>query len=259
MINIEQFSLTTKSGVKLLSEISLTIPKNNFVVIIGPNGAGKSSLLSSIAGDFKHHKTSGTVNINGVNVREWSVESLATTLSFLPQLSLLNFPYRVEEVVTLGRIPHNTGYKTDQLIVTEAMQNMDIYHLRDCLYPQLSGGEKQRVHHARVLSQVWAEADKSLSDDKILLLDEPTSALDIRHKYAFMEQIKQFSQLGVQVVAVMHDFALAAQFADRLVAMKNARIVAEGKTQDVFTKSMLTEIFDVDESVLTKFNDLALG
>ena len=247
VVDIHQYSIKVSANQKLLDNIDFKMQAGELVIIIGPNGAGKSSLLNAISGEFSLGQSEGEVLINGKPHNQWSIEGLARHLAYLPQLSLLNFPYRVEEVVALGRTPHASGIAADQQIVEEAMQAMDVIHLRDHLYPQLSGGEKQRVHLARVFAQIWRAED---SDKRLLLLDEPTSALDIGHQHILMKKIKGLVDKGVAVLAVMHDFSLASQYADRLVAMANAVIVDQGPVEKVFTESLISQLFDVHAEIL---------
>src|SRR5690606_30702081 len=145
------------------------------LAVIGPNGAGKTSLLRAMAGDLPPAR--GQVLLQGRAIDELSLQEKARRVAVLPQLSGLNFPFSVAEVVMLGRSPHASGAQRDGEIVREAMLSLGLLHLQERLYTKLSGGEKQRVQLARVIAQLWPE-DGAREKGSVLLLDEPSSALD---------------------------------------------------------------------------------
>ena len=175
----------------------------------------------------------------------------------LPQFSLLNFPYRVHEVVALARIPHDTGHQHDNKIIDEALNLMDISLLKNRLYTELSGGEKQRVQLARTFAQIWeaslssrsgqsSDSEQPILDDRILLLDEPTTALDLGHRNDLMKAIKSFAQQGVATLMVLHDINLAARFSDRLLALRQGEQVAFGSVTEVITVDNMQRLFNTD-------------
>ncbi|MCL4169000.1 UNVERIFIED_CONTAM: hypothetical protein GTU68_027587 [Idotea baltica] len=213
------------------------------MAIIGPNGAGKSSLLKAIAGDLTY---SGSISIQGLSE---TPTLRARQVAVLPQLSLLNFPYRVSEVVGLSRIPHNTGRKRDDKIVKDALKLMDISFLTNRLYTELSGGEKQRVQLARVLAQIWSREDAP-AESRLLLLDEPTTALDLGHQQQLMSAIRTLAQQGVTVVMVLHDINLAAHYADNILALLCSQQLAFGSVNEVITAPNIKSLFGVDAKVI---------
>lgn len=231
-------------GNALLEDINFTIDPGEVLGVIGPNGAGKTTLLNTIAGDIPLQ--SGEVLLHGKTYREWERRSLARKLAYLQQLSLLNFPYTVEEVILLGRSPHDTGSTRDREILKEVLQLADITDLRDRLYTCLSGGEKQRVQLARVFSQIW---QRSSMEGTLLLLDEPTAALDIQHQQGAADAIKNLAGKGCAVVLVIHDFNAIASLATRVVALKGGKQVAFGKPLDIFTEKFFTEVFAADVAI----------
>jgi len=165
----------------------------------------------------------------------------------LPQLSLLNFPYSVEEVVALGRTPHSTGISLDRKIVHEAMEVMDISHLRGRSYTQLSGGEKQRTQLARVMAQIWRKEDAS---SRLLLLDEPTTALDLGHQQQLMNAVVEFAKNGAGVLMVVHDINIAARYADKILALSCGRCIAQGSTKDVLSENLLQQLFGAEVGII---------
>jgi iron complex transport system ATP-binding protein len=231
-------------GSTLLEGINFTLEPGEVLGVIGPNGAGKTTLLNTIAGDIPLH--GGKLLVHGKPYREWERRSLAQKMAYLQQLSLLNFPYTVEEVILLGRSPHDTGSTRDREILQEVLQLADITDLRDRLYTRLSGGEKQRVQLARVFSQIWQQ---NTMEGTLLLLDEPTAALDIQHQQRTADAIKELAGKGCAVVLVVHDFNVIASLATRLLALKNGKQVAFGKPLDIFTEKFFTDVFAADVAI----------
>ena len=232
-------------GKPLLENINFELKPGNILGIIGPNGAGKTSLLNTIVGDCPVE--SGQLLLSSKTLAQWNRRELARHLAFLPQLSLLNFPYTVEEVILLGRSPHDTGAEHDRKILKEVLALADIGHLQGRLYTRLSGGEKQRVQLARIYSQIWQ--DDSL-EGKLLLLDEPTAALDIQHQQGTAAAISTLADRGCAVVLVIHDFNTIASLADQLVVLDNGRQVAHGAPRQVLSEKLFRETFSADLTVM---------
>jgi len=226
-------------GAPLLQDLSFTLEAGQILGLAGPNGAGKSSLLKLIAGDIS--LTTGKLLLDGRARSDWPREQLARRLAYLPQLSLLNFPYTVEEVVHLGRMPHDTGHNRDSEILDQALAATDTIDLRHRLYTQLSGGERQRVQLARVFSQVW---DANIGG--LLMLDEPTTALDLSHQQLILDSVQSLAARGCAVVVAIHDLNLIAGLADTVAVINYGRIVACGKPADIFTEQLFREIFSID-------------
>ena len=223
----------------LVNKVSFDVASGEVLAIIGPNGAGKSTLLNTIAGD---HEYTGLIEIDGLQA---SPKARARQLAVLPQLSLLNFPYRVSEVVGLSRIPHSTGQQRDAEIVQEALALTDISFLSERLYTELSGGEKQRVQLARVFAQIW-QAQDAANSTRVLLLDEPTAALDLGHQHQLMRAIRTLAQQGVAVIMVLHDINLAARYADKALALLCSERLAFGTINEVISEENIRSLFDVD-------------
>ena len=228
-------------GSPLLHGISLELAPGEIAGIVGPNGAGKTTLLRLAAGDFP--ATQGRTSFRGRAIADWSSRERARHLGVLPQLSLLNFPYLVEEVVLLGRTPHDAGAGTDQRIVDQALALTDTAPLRHRLYTQLSGGERQRVQLARVLAQIWQE--ESLSG-QLLLLDEPTAALDLSHQQQLLCILELLADRGCAVLVVLHDVNLLAGIARQLLVLSGGRQVACGAPTEVLTPGLFDTVFNTE-------------
>jgi iron complex transport system ATP-binding protein len=225
-------------GNPLLHGIHFDLQPGEILGVAGPNGAGKSSLLEVIAGTAA--TTRGEVELLSKPITRWLPRERARHLAVLPQLSLLSFPYTVEEVILIGRVPGNTSRQQDRAILREVMMATDTRSLQGQLYTQLSGGEKQRVQLARVLAQIWDENDMS---DRVLLLDEPTTALDLTHQQQLLSLLTLLSQRGLTIVVTLHDFNLLAAIAHSLLVIADGRQVALGSTRSVMTEALFEQVF----------------
>ncbi|MDA0795246.1 MAG: heme ABC transporter ATP-binding protein [Proteobacteria bacterium] len=234
------------SGFDLLRHISLEVKAGKVTAIVGPNGAGKSSLLKVLTGDMS--PTKGDVYLNNRLLNQWPLLEKAQMLAVLPQHTLLNFPFTADEVVGLGRIPHQTGIAKDTQIIAEALELVDASYLQRRFYTQMSGGEKQRVQLARVLAQIW---QPSRFGEQFLVLDEPTSAFDLSHQKLTLDIVRQLAQKGVGVVMVLHDLNLAARCADNLVVIDSGVIATQGSPEEVLTEPLIDRVFGV-KSIITE-------
>ncbi|MTI13620.1 heme ABC transporter ATP-binding protein [Sansalvadorimonas verongulae] len=239
-----------RSGRLLLDNVSFTARPGEVVALLGPNGAGKSTLFKVVTDEMP--ADGGDVIFNGKPVNDWDLGERALMLGILPQSSSLNFPFAVGEVVLLGRSPCSTGREENAAIVHKALEKVDALHLKERNYTTLSGGEKQRVHLARVLTQIWTEPQSSSSSlgPRLLLLDEPTSALDPAHQHQTLRIAREFARHNVAVVVILHDLNLASQYSDRLVMLCNGQVRAEGTPHDVLKPALLKELLDIDVCII---------
>jgi iron complex transport system ATP-binding protein len=159
-------------------------------------------------------------------------------LAVLAQSSTLDFAFRVEDVVAMGRLPHASGRELDGQIVTAALAAADVTYLSGRNYLTLSGGERQRVHLARVLAQLWPGGA-----GQVLLLDEPTSMLDPLHQHSTLQAVRDFAQRGAAVLVIVHDLNLAARYCDRLLLLADGRPYAVGTPDEVLQPATLNAVF----------------
>ena len=228
-------------GRPILQDVDLDVRAGEVLALVGPNGAGKSSLLSLLSGDLE--PDSGSVEVDGEPVSQWTTVELAMRRGVLLQQVDLSFPFTVLQVVRMGRAPW-TGLEQedeDDVAVLEAMVQTDVVDLADRVYMSLSGGERARAALARVLAQ----------RPGILLLDEPTAALDIRHQEQVLSLARRRAEQGDAVAVVMHDLGLAAAHADRIVMLSRGRVRSQGVPQDVMTAELLSEVYDCRIETLT--------
>lgn len=237
---------------KILDGVSLEAGAGELCVIMGANGAGKSTLLKVIAGEYMQYQ--GSVMIGGKELKTLPVAAQARARAVLSQQLTLNQPFTVAEVVSMGRYIYNAHLSAaDKEIITYALKIMQVYNLRDRTYPTLSGGQKQRVQMARVLAQLLEAPDLQATDyagRKMLLLDEPVTGMDILHQQLSLQLATTLAASGVLVVAVLHDFQLAAAYANRLLLLKDGRVYAQGGVEEIFTPSHIKDCFGVDVAVL---------
>jgi iron complex transport system ATP-binding protein len=231
------------NGKHLLKTICMSLQAGELVAAIGPNGAGKSTLMKALSGEVA--ASSGIVTLDSTPIAQYPLSELACVLAVLPQQSDLHFPFSVSQVIGFGRIPHQSGRQNDRLIVEEIMALLQITELADRDYTTLSGGEKQRVQFARILSQ-----NEGALDGAFLFLDEPTSSLDLSHQRTVLNIARQKSRQGQGVFLVLHDMNLAARYADRILLMKAGTIVKQGSPVDVLTEASLSELFEVNIKVM---------
>jgi iron complex transport system ATP-binding protein len=257
-------------GRYLLRDVSITVNPGEVLAILGPNGAGKSTLLKVLAGELV--PSGGTVSQNGRPLCAISALDLAQERAVMPQAASMTFPFTVFDVVALGRAPFRkvSTRQFDQKQVRRAIELADITHLANRAYPALSGGEKQRVHLARALVQLWGMNDgsgqshgdhvdrgKARSASRFLLLDEPTAGLDVSHQHAVLALARrEAKEHGVGVMMILHDFNQVLTYADQVAILTTGRVVANGPVSDVMTPDLLSSVF---KSPIRAINDPAGG
>jgi len=224
---------------QLLKDISVTVQGGSIVAVVGPNGSGKTSLLKAVNGESA--ASAGRVLVDDDDVHSMSLQQRAIRFGILPQQADLDFPFHVVEVVQMGRIPHQTSMQANQEVVDEVMGEMRLQNIRDRVYLTLSGGEKQRVQIARVLSQIW-----DVRDGACLFLDEPTAALDLSHQLALFRTLESIAEMGTTVMVVLHDVNLALRFAHQVLLLSKGRLLTSGAPLDVLTPETMRDAFEVD-------------
>lgn len=234
---LEIQGLIVTGGSRCLLEVGqLTLPAGQFVALLGPNGAGKSSLLKAISGEVPWR---GQVNFHGCALYRWPSDERARHLAVLPQASNLTFPFSVREVVEMGLMPLSLSRADGSRAVRMAMEEADCLPLAERNFPSLSGGEKQRVHLARVLVQLH-QAEKA----PLLLLDEPVSAQDLGQQHNILGLAAHLArQRGITVMAVLHDVNQALRYSMRCLVLGDGYVVADGLPGDVLTPEKIEQVW----------------
>ncbi|MGB3210076.1 MAG: ABC transporter ATP-binding protein [Desulforhopalus sp.] len=236
-------------GNKVVDSVSFSAEVGEFFMILGPNGAGKSSLLKLIAGI--EEPQSGQIDILGRSKAKYSARDLAKVVALVAQQAPIDFPFSVAETVLMGRSPHlgllGIEGERDYALAAEAMSFTGVDKFAGRRLDQLSGGERQRVMIARAICQ----------EPRIILLDEPTNALDPAHQLKIMDLMERFRQeKKTTVIMVSHDLNLAALYSDRLLLMKNGRVVVIGTPAEVFIPEFMENSYEcellIDENPVGK-------
>ena len=220
-------------GREVLADIDLDIVAGEVLALVGPNGAGKSTLLSVLSGE--RHPSVGVATLDDRDLAGFAPLELARRRAVLTQDNALSFPFRVIEVIQMGRAPWT---RTDELAddaraVGAAAAAADVEHLANRRFTELSGGERARVSLARVLAQSTG----------IVFLDEPTAALDLRHQEDVLRLARSLAADGHAVVMVVHDLSLAGAVADRVALLSRGRLVAVGPPAEVLTAEAISEVY----------------
>jgi iron complex transport system ATP-binding protein len=223
----------------VLRGVDLAIAAGERVALVGPNGAGKSTLLRALAGLVPVR--TGHVTLGGDAVATLTRDAIARRLAAVPGQAMLPFSARVEEVVALGRLPHEDRLRgprpADVAAVDAAIHRVGIDRLRGRDARELSLGERQLVLVALAVAQAAP----------LLVLDEPTVHLDLRHQVGVMELLADLNERdGTAMIAVLHDLGLASHFFPRLVLIDHGRIIADGTPAEVLTDDRIRDVFGVD-------------
>jgi iron complex transport system ATP-binding protein len=244
-------SLAAGFGKKpVVAGIDMTISAGEIVVLAGPNGAGKSTVVKALARQLKPME--GSVTINGTLVWQLTAMQFAAQVAYVPQSIEPGQDLTVEEIVMLGRNPHQSwwqwyGSAADSQAVDAALVATELSALRHKYLSELSGGERQRAAMATALAQ----------EPIFMLLDEPTAHLDFRHQLELISLLKQLKDSkGIGCLIVLHDLNLIARAADRVVLFQTqtgapSKIAANGAPQAVLTREHLMSVFQVDVQILT--------
>ena len=225
---------------EVLRSAHLRFNTEEFVSIAGPNGAGKSTLLLLMAGLAA--PSYGECLFLGRNAHQWNRRDFARRVAVVLQTEPTAFPFTVEEIVAMGRMPHSSGFyesPDDRVAVGRALAATETESLRTRDYRTLSGGEKQRVVLASALAQ----------QPDVLLLDEPANHLDVRHQLSLHRLLRDLSRQGLLVVSVTHDLNLAAAYTDRILLLDEGRIRADGTPAEVLAPGLINDIFRVGVEV----------
>lgn len=225
-------------GQPILDRIGLAVHPGEVVGLIGRNGAGKTTLLRLASGALDPH--AGEVWLGDDPARSLSRRALARRVALVPQDMHVPFPFRVGELVLMGRAPHQplVGLESevDVAQALEALRRLGIESLVDREVTTLSGGERQLVLFARALVQ----------DPGLLLLDEPTAFLDLKHRVEVLQEVRAFARSGRAALIVSHDLSLAARACDRIVLLAGGRVVGDGAPSAVLRPDSLRAAFGIE-------------
>lgn len=226
----------------VLKKMDLSIQEKSFLGLIGPNGSGKTTLLQILSGLLVPE--SGEVKLDNIPIKTLSARELARKLAVISSEQYFEFPFPVEEIVSMGRFPHLQRFKklgsNDRKIVDEALELTEILHLRDRPISHLSSGERQRVLIARAIAQ----------KPSILMLDEPSAHLDINHQISIFRLLKRLrTQQSMSVVVVLHDLTATAAFCRTVALLSEGRLIKSGTPKEVITTETIRKVYKADVEV----------
>lgn len=234
-------NITKRYGDKrVVDSVDLDIPKGKIIAFIGSNGAGKSTLISMISRTLK--KDGGDIYIDDKELKEWKSSELSKRLSILKQSNFLNIRLSVRELVSFGRFPYSKGKlnEVDIKHIESAIEYMGLADLQDRYLDELSGGQRQMAYIAMVIAQ----------DTEYIFLDEPLNNLDMKHSVLIMKVLKRLvRELGKTIMVVIHDINFVSCYADYVVAMKDGRIIKQGKTSEIIENGTLYDIYGMDIAI----------
>lgn len=239
MITLNNIDFGYTPEKQIINHLSARFEKGRFISIIGPNGSGKTTLLDLISGFLT--PVTGTILIEETPLSRLTKKSIAQKVALVSQDYTINFPFRVKDVVMMGRHPYIERFaqpgEDDIRQVDQIIDQCEIGHLKNRKINELSGGERQRCVFARALCQ----------DTPILLLDEAFSNMDIRHTLDMLRLVKKNIQnKDTLVISVFHDLNLASSWSDDLLMLKDGQIIFSGPSQDIFTRESIKTVFHVD-------------
>jgi len=226
----------------VLDHLSFEVNKGEILTILGPNGSGKTTLLKCLNMLLK---PKGSFFIDSFDISKLNEKEIAKFISYVPQIHSPVFPYKVIDVVVSGRTPYlefSTPTKQDYDYAYNILNKLDLTHLADKAYTQLSGGQLRLVLIARALVQ----------QPKVLLLDEPTSHLDLKNRLLVLKILREITSEGITVIMSEHDPNIASIFSDKILLMCNGRIVSCGKAKDVLNRENIAKVYGVNVEIFER-------
>lgn len=228
----------------VIAGIDISINAGEIVAVAGPNGAGKSTLMKTLARQMR--PLTGSVTLHGADIWSLTPAQFAASVAYVPQTIEPASEMTVEEIVSLGRYPHQKWWQwyasaSDSEAIEKALVTTGLSDKRGKYLAELSGGERQRAYIATALAQV----------PRFILLDEPTSHLDFRHQLELIAILKELKQHSIGFLIVLHDLNLISRIADTVILLKTeenapTHVCASGAPSAVLTRSALKEVFEVD-------------
>lgn len=231
----------------VLGDISFEAKEGELISILGPNGVGKSTLFRCILG--LNHDYNGTITIDGRNMRALSERELARCIAYIPQSHYTAFNYSVLDMVLMGATNQLSGIGTPGKRQVEealtALEKMQIIHLKDRGFSQISGGEQQLVLMARAL----------LQNARIWLLDEPVANLDFGNQIKVLSILKKMTKEGYLVIQSTHNPDQTYLFSDRILALQKGKVIALGKPEEIYNIDLIKQLYDIDVNMNSLYND----
>lgn len=240
MIEVQNLSFSYGAR-SVLRDVSFTLERGAMLSVLGPNGVGKSTLFRCILGLLKGY--SGTITVDGLNVRDLGARELARRVAYIPQSNYPAFNYSVFDMVLMGTTSR-TGTlsppgKQEERAAHEALERLGIGEFARRSYTQLSGGERQMVLIARALAQ----------QSPVLLMDEPTANLDYGNQLRVLSKVRALAREGYAIIQSTHNPEQSYLFSHEILAMRDGQVLAHGAPRDVLTPELVGALYGVDVEV----------
>lgn len=227
----------------VLSDVTVTIEIGKLTCILGRNGAGKTTLFKTILGILP--ALSGSIRYSGKPIEAFDAREFARYIGYVPQAHNTPFPYKVIDVVLMGRYAHSSTFtgradaKSIEIAIS-CMHMLDMEHLKNKTFSSISGGEKQMVMIARAMAQ----------QPQFIAMDEPTSSLDVGNQARVMQQAKMLTQKGIGVIMNTHAPQQALQYADRVILLNNGSMEKFGKPSEVLHADIISELYSTPVEIV---------
>ncbi|MCC0632375.1 ABC transporter ATP-binding protein [Clostridioides sp. ZZV15-6388] len=230
----------------VVSDINIEVKNGEILCLLGSNGAGKTTILRSLSKLITPIR--GEIYLNDADINHISRKTLSKKMALVLTNRLLGDLMTVQDVVNMGRYPY-TGFfgnlsKKDLIMVDDSLESVNALHLKKRYFDELSDGEKQKVLVARALVQ----------EPEIIILDEPTTHLDIKHRLELMNILKKLSkEKSISVILSLHEIDIALKSCDKVVLVKNNKVIAYGQPEDMVDENMINSLYELEDK---NFNSL---
>lgn len=238
ILDVQNLSFSYDKKRTIFHDVNFSLEKGEVLSILGTNGAGKSTLLSCIAGLLKPR--SGDIYLNNQSMKNLTMREIAKIISFVPQVNLPTYAFTVRDFTVMGRSPYISAFgspsKKDYEIADEALARMNIYHLREKLYTEISGGERQQVSIARALTQ----------QPQIILLDEPTAHLDYGNQFRVVQMIAQLADEGYALIMTTHNPDHAIILNGKVAILDKNGVLGVGQASESLSGETLSKLYGLN-------------
>lgn len=249
-MNIRIVNLCVKYGSKqIIHNVNMDIKQGEVVCLLGPNGSGKTTIFKAVLGLIPIH--SGIIELNGLNINKWNRNMYARTIAYVPQIHIPPFPYTVIDVVSSGRLPYVGTFsvpgKKDYYIAESMLEKLSISYLKNQIYTEISGGERQLVLIARALTQ----------EPSFIVMDEPTAHLDYGNQIRTLTRIAELANNNITVILTTHNPEHVFICGTKVAALQNGYMIDKGIPQKVITQSLIKKLYNIDVAVINNRIDVA--
>ena len=256
LLSVKNLSFSYNSRDTVLRDISFSVESGEHIALVGPNGSGKTTLFQLLSGYFI--PAAGEVLLDDRELRRYPIPERARRIAFVPQGGRIEFPFTCLETVLMGLHPHQSRFAPwDSAALSRAaalMRETGVWDMAGKRVTEISGGQMQRLLLARAILQIFPQ-EQAFHAPKLLLLDETLSELDIAARISMMKLLSRLvtdnqAERRLTVIGIHHDLSLAYRFANRIIALNQGEIAADGAPGDVFTPEFFTRIFSVQAEII---------